>query len=159
MVSKESLLSVMSIIGRLKFLKQTLTALSVTAPKEPLLLVLSINHQLRISDRMHWQKGLEWLWRSHLQPIVCLGFSITPFYSYFLSSLSLFLSRKSGQALYVHDIGMYFNVPFRFRIIQQYWTIFSLALTLQECAHVLPHDKNKCCSKNWKLCTCRCHLN
>lgn len=61
MVSKESLLSVMSIIGRLKFFKQTLTALSVTAPKEPLLLVLSINHQLRISDRMHWQKGLEWL--------------------------------------------------------------------------------------------------
>lgn len=46
----------MSIIGRLKFLKQTLTALSVTAPKEPLLLVLSINHQLRISDRMLWQK-------------------------------------------------------------------------------------------------------
>lgn len=45
----------MSIIGRLNLLKQTPTALSVRAPKEPLLVVLSINHQLRLSDKMHWQ--------------------------------------------------------------------------------------------------------
>lgn len=80
-------------------------------------------------------------------PLVVPGFFATQSIRIFYPPFPYSFSWKSGQVLYLNNIEIHFNVMFRFRRIQGYWTSFSLAFSPQQCVHVLSCNENKCCSK------------